>query len=242
MASDDETDSIKDFIVQDEPEKVITIHDGETESVILRKIENIEDEDFESEDDVSTEDESEESDEEEEEEDLPSDTEENAKHLVEIIRKEAEPLISSLNTTVIGGRTLRNREAIKPAKDVYWETYGKKEFETLLAKEDKKERIATIKQWKKEFAESHPEVEYKQFTKQSTHEEVIEEYKRLAHLFDIPSSDDEDSSEASVDSDDSEGEDESEEEEDEDDDEEDESEEDDEEESDEERSAKKQKL
>lgn len=239
MSSDDETDSIKDFIVQDEPERVITIHDGESESVIMRKIETLEDEDFESEEDVSTEDESEEESEEEEEEDLPSDTEENAKNLLEIIRKEAEPMISSLNTSVINGRALRNRETIKPAKDVYWEKYGKKEFETLLAKEDKKERIATIKQWKKEFAVSHPDVEYKQFTKQSTHEEVIEEYKRLAHLFDIPSSDDEDSSEASVDSDDSDGEEES------DDETEDESEEeseDTEEESEEEPSAKKQKL
>lgn len=236
MSSDDETDSIKDFIVQDEPERVITIHDGESESVIMRKIETLEDEDFESEEDVSTEDESEEESEEEEEEDLPSDTEENAKNLLEIIRKEAEPMISSLNTSVINGRALRNRETIKPAKDVYWEKYGKKEFETLLAKEDKKERIATIKQWKKEFAVSHPDVEYKQFTKQSTHEEVIEEYKRLAHLFDIPSSDDEDSSEASVDSDDSDGEEESEEES------EDETEEDTEEESEEEPSAKKQKL
>ena len=50
----------------------------------------------------------------------------------------------------IGGRTLRARTTIKPARDEYWERFGRREQQRLLEIEEKKEKLAEIKAWIKD--------------------------------------------------------------------------------------------
>ena len=80
-------------------------------------------------------------------------TEEGVRRVVAELSVETDALLTRepmKGSETIGGRTLRARTTIKPAKDEYWERFGRKEQQRLLEIEEKKEKLAEIKAWIKD--------------------------------------------------------------------------------------------
>ena len=80
-------------------------------------------------------------------------TEEGVRRVVAELSVETDALLTRepmKGSETIGGRTLRARTTIKPARDEYWERFGRKEQQRLLEIEDKKEKLAEIKAWIKD--------------------------------------------------------------------------------------------
>ena len=111
----------------------------------------------------------------------------------ELMKKEAEVLTKAINSTVVGGRTLRNREAIKKPKQYFdEENYAK-----LMAEDDKKEKIAMLKRWTASGEYVCPVLS--KLSKKSPISEVEEEYRKAKEALDIPDTDDEEEDETEED-------------------------------------------
>ena len=80
-------------------------------------------------------------------------TEEGVRRVVAELSVETNVLLTRepmKGSECIGGRTLRARTTIKPARDEYWERFGRREQQRLLEIEEKKEKLAEIKAWIKD--------------------------------------------------------------------------------------------
>lgn len=106
-----------------------------------------------------------------------------------IAKKEAEKLTQNISATVVGGRSLRNRETLKKP-EVYFDHEA---FARINEEDEKKEKIAMLKKW----AASGEYVcdVLKTLTKKSSSELVEQEYRKAKRALEIPDTDDEDESE-----------------------------------------------
>lgn len=90
-------------------------------------------------------------DEAEEEEEAPDDLPEDGPELAKVLVEEASKITSNLTSTVVGGRSLRDRSKIEKPKDSYWEKFGKKDYEKLMIKDQKKDFLDEIRAIKKDY-------------------------------------------------------------------------------------------
>lgn len=112
--------------------------------------------------------------------------------------KEAEKITAGLNTTVVGGRVLRNRAAIKKPEPYF----DHAAYEKLMAEDDKKEKIAMLKRWAADGDYVCPVLDT--LTKKTPADVVDAEYAKAKEALGLGDSDDEEeedeSSEAEEDS------------------------------------------
>ena len=140
------------------------------------------------------------SDEVEEEEEKPQPTSDDETRAA---IEEAQRLTQNLASTVVGGRVLRDRGAIKKPQ-TYFDTEA---YTKLLLEDDKKEKLALLKKWA-----LSGEYIGKPLNKKSSVEEVDTEYQLAKLALDIPDSDDEEEEEEEEEDDEDEEEEEEEEE------------------------------
>lgn len=107
----------------------------------------------------------------------------------ELMKKEAEQLTKTINSTVVGGRTLRNRETIK--KPTHY--FDEENYAKLMAQDDKKEKIAMLKRWAASGEYVCPILS--SLTKKTALDVVEEEYRKAKQALEIPDTDDEDEEE-----------------------------------------------
>lgn len=107
----------------------------------------------------------------------------------ELMKKEAEALTKTLQSTVVGGRTLRNRDAIK--KPTHY--FDEENYAKLMAEDEKKEKISMLKKWAASGEYVCPVL--KTLNKKSSEEEVEQEYRKAKAALEIPDTDDEDEEE-----------------------------------------------
>jgi hypothetical protein len=144
--------------------------------------------------------ESEESTEEETAPELPEDGPELAK----VLQEEVQAITGGqLNTTVVNGRTLRDRTKITSPKDQYWERFGTKTMAKLSVVEEKREMLDDIKAWKKEFQNEPdcPEITWPTLTLKDSLEKIKEAHQYVIDTLELELRDDDDLSEDSDDED-----------------------------------------
>jgi hypothetical protein len=135
--------------------------------------------------------ESEESLEEENVPELPEDGPELAK----VLEEEAKAITGgTLSTTVVNGRTLRDRTKITSPKDQYWERFGTKTMAKLSIVEEKREMLDDIKAWKKEFQNDPecPEIVWPTLTIKDSLEKIKEAHQYVIDTLDLDLRDDDD--------------------------------------------------
>lgn len=121
-------------------------------------------------------------DEDDDDEDVAADSSENE---VAVVTAEAKKLTDSLQSTVVGGRSLRNRETLKKP-----ETYFDHEaFERLNADDEKREMISMLKKWASKGEYICPIL--KELNKKTDASVVEAEYRKAKAALDIPDTDDE---------------------------------------------------
>jgi hypothetical protein len=118
-------------------------------------------------------------------EDIPDDDEE----VQAILREEAAKITSNIQTTVVNGRTLRDRTTLAAPKDEYWERFGKRTSEKLAVVEHKREMLDDIKAWKKEFAGTK-EFAWPNLTLRNSTETIEEAHKLVIDTFELELADD----------------------------------------------------
>ena len=130
---------------------------------------------------------------------------------VEEVLAESRRITEGISSTVVGGRTLRNREMIKKPEPFFdAEAYSK-----IMQAEEKREKIQMLKLWAAEGEYVCPIL--KSLTKKTDGEIVEEEYRKAKRALEIPDTDDEDEDEEDMEDDEDEEVDDGEEEEEEDD-------------------------
>jgi hypothetical protein len=115
--------------------------------------------------------------------------EESEDAAVKAVVEESQKITANLSTTVVGGRTLRNRETIK--KPTYF--FDAENFAKIQEMEDKKEKIQMLKSWASSGEYVCPIL--KSLTKKTDPEIVEEEYRKAKRALDIPDSDEEEEEE-----------------------------------------------
>jgi len=116
-----------------------------------------------------------------------------------ILKEEAEAFASSVQGTVVGGRTLRSRDPVKVEarrpKDSYMERFGREEEAKLMEKFTKKDIIEYLKTLESENREAYEATGavWPKLTSRMTLEKIQEEYKKVKVFLDLPDSDDEES-------------------------------------------------
>lgn len=103
--------------------------------------------------------------------------------------EESKKITEGIQATIVGGRTLRNRETIKPPQ--YF--FDAENFAKIQEMEDKKEKIQMLKSWAASGEYVCPIL--KSLTKKSSAEVVEEEYRKAKRALDIPDTDDEEEEE-----------------------------------------------
>jgi hypothetical protein len=102
---------------------------------------------------------------------------------------ESKRITENLSSTVVGGRTLRNREMIKKPEPFFdAEAYAK-----IMEAEEKREKIQLLKQWAADGEYVCPIL--KSLTKKTDAAIVEEEYRKAKRALEIPDTDDEDDTE-----------------------------------------------
>lgn len=147
-----------------------------------RKRENTEEEPHETESEVSA-------------EEIPED--DNA--ITELLKEEASKIVKDLSTTVVNGRTLRDRTKITAPKDDYWERFGKKNLQKLAVSEHKREMLDDLKAWKKEFSATKPEFVWTSFAMKDSVESIEAFHAKVISTFELELADDDDLSSESED-------------------------------------------
>lgn len=105
---------------------------------------------------------------------------------VEEVLAESKKITEGISSTVVGGRTLRNREMIKKPEPFFdAEAYAK-----IMEAEEKREKIQMLKTWAAEGEYVCPIL--KSLTKKTDAEIVEEEYRKAKRALEIPDTDDED--------------------------------------------------
>jgi len=120
---------------------------------------------------------------EEEEVEIPEEEEET------LVLQEAKALTENLQSTVVGGRSLRNRETLKKP-EVY---FDEKTYAEINAENDKKEQLDMLKKWAKSGEYICPILST--LSKKSSVEVVDEAYRAAKRHLDIPDTDDEEEEE-----------------------------------------------
>jgi hypothetical protein len=114
---------------------------------------------------------------------------------VDEVLAESKRITEGLSSTVVGGRTLRNRELIKKPEPFFdAEAYAK-----LMELEEKREKIQLLKQWAASGEYVCPIL--KSLTKKTDAEVVEEEYRKAKRALEIPDTDDEEEDEEEEDTD-----------------------------------------
>jgi hypothetical protein len=115
---------------------------------------------------------------------------------VEEVLAESKKITEGISSTVVGGRTLRNREMIKKPEPFFdAEAYAK-----IMEAEEKREKIQMLKSWAADGEYVCPIL--KSLTKKTDVEIVEEEYRKAKRALEIPDTDDEDDDEEDMDEDD----------------------------------------
>lgn len=144
----------------------------------------------------------------------------DAENEVDEIVAESKKITEGLSSTVVGGRSLRNRDMIKKPEPFFdAEAYAK-----IIEAEEKREKIQMLKTWAASGEYVCPIL--KSLTKKTDSEIVEDEYRKAKRALEIPDTDDEEDDEDEDMDDDDEEEEEEEDDEEEDDEEEDEDEDD----------------
>jgi len=108
---------------------------------------------------------------------------------VDEVLAESKRITEGLSSTVVGGRTLRNREMIKKPEPFFdAEAYTK-----LMELEEKREKIQLLKQWAASGEYECPIL--KSLTKKTDAAVVEDEYRKAKRALDIPDTDDEEEDE-----------------------------------------------
>jgi hypothetical protein len=115
--------------------------------------------------------------------------EESEDAALEAAVEESRRITANLSSSVVGGRSLRNRETIK--KPTYF--FDAENFAKIQEMEDKKEKIQMLKSWAASGEYVCPIL--KSLTKKSESETVEEEYRKAKRALDIPDTDDEEDEE-----------------------------------------------
>lgn len=133
-------------------------------------------------------------------EEIPDD--DNA--VTELLKQEAAKIVGdSLPTTVVNGRTLRDRSKITAPTDMYWERFGKKNLQKLAVSEHKREMLDDIKAWKKEFVHEKPEFVWTSLSMKDTVETIEAFHNKVIQTFELElADDDEEESEVAEEEDD----------------------------------------
>ena len=144
---------------------------------------------------------------------------------VDEVLAESKRITEGLSSSVVGGRTLRNRETLKKPEPFFdAEAYAK-----IMEAEEKREKIQLLKQWAADGEYVCPVL--KSLTKKTDAAVVEEEYRKAKRALDIPDTDDEEDEDEETEEDDDEEEEPSDEEDDDEEDEDDDEEEEEEDES-----------
>ena len=108
---------------------------------------------------------------------------------VDEVLAESKRITEGLSSTVVGGRTLRNREMIKKPEPFFdAEAYAK-----IMEAEEKREKIQLLTQWAAEGEYVCPIL--KSLTKKTDAAIVEEEYRKAKRALEIPDTDDEEEEE-----------------------------------------------
>ena len=118
-------------------------------------------------------------------EDSPEDVvmEENDDDDVQAVLEESKALTENLKSTLVNGRVLRDRSAIKKP-EVYFDAEN---YSKVVEEADKKERLECLRKW----AASGEYISSVVLTKKSSAEQVLDVYKAAKEALDLPDSDEE---------------------------------------------------
>ena len=120
---------------------------------------------------------------------------------LDLIINESKKIVEDLKTTVVNGRSLRNRDTLKKPEPYF----DHENYKILMIQETKKEQLVLLKEWAKEgYVCSVP------LTKKSDADLVEAEYRKAKRALEIPDTDDEEEEEEEEEDDDEEEEPESE--------------------------------
>lgn len=116
---------------------------------------------------------------------------EDGPELTKILQEEAQRIAGgSLSTTVVNGRTLRDRTKITAPVDKYWERFGKKNLEKLAVSEHKREMLDDIKAWKKEFTGVRPDFVWPVLSMKDSVEKIEAGHQLVIDTFELELADD----------------------------------------------------
>lgn len=127
-------------------------------------------------------------DDEEENHSKPSAPEDESNEVAEVL-KDAEKLTQGISSTVVGGRTLRNRETLKKPEPYF----DVEMYQKLTQADEVREKIQMLKTWASSGEYVCPIL--KSLTKKTDPQIVEDEYRKAKAALEIPDTDDEDDDE-----------------------------------------------